>query len=117
MSFPLIPHYAVLDANMTVSLPTHLTSTTGMDALTHAVEAYIGRSTTSFDSFDKLIEDLKQKKKPLALYLFSSDKTHMNRVTRELSYGGGCINDVVIHLATSEMGFGGFGESGMGSVF
>lgn len=46
MSFPLIPHYAVLDANMTVSLPTHLTSTTGMDALTHAVEAYIGRSTT-----------------------------------------------------------------------
>ena len=69
----------------------------------------------SFDSFDKLIEDLKQKEKPLALYLFSSDKTHMNRVTRELSYGGGCINDVVIHLATSEMGFGGFGESGMGS--
>ena len=71
----------------------------------------------SFDSFDKLIEDLKQKEKPLALYLFSSDKTHMNRVTNELSYGGGCINDVVIHLATSEMGFGGFGESGMVSVF
>ena len=69
----------------------------------------------SFDSFDKLIEDLKQKEKPLALYLFSSDKTHMNRVTRESSYGGGCINDVVIHLATSEMGFGGVGESGMGS--
>ena len=67
MSFPLIPHYAVLDANMTVSFPTHLTSTTGMDALTHAVEAYIGRSTTSFDSFDKLIEDLKQKKKATCL--------------------------------------------------
>jgi alcohol dehydrogenase class IV len=46
MSFPLIPHYAVLDAKMTYSLPPHLTSTTGMDALTHAVEAYIGRSTT-----------------------------------------------------------------------
>lgn len=52
-----------------------------------------------------------------ALYLFSSDKTHMNRVTNELSYGGGCINDVVIHLATSEMGFGGVGESGMGSDY
>ena len=37
------------------------------------------------------------------------------RVTAELSYGGGCINDVVIHLATSGMGFGGVGESGMGS--
>lgn len=47
MSFPLIPHYAVLDATMTYSLPPHLTSTTGMDALTHAVEAYIGRSTTA----------------------------------------------------------------------
>lgn len=46
MSFPLIPHYAVLDAAMTVSLPPQLTATTGMDALTHAVEAYIGRSTT-----------------------------------------------------------------------
>lgn len=45
MSFPLIPHYAVLDASLTYSLPPHLTSTTGMDALTHAVEAYIGRST------------------------------------------------------------------------
>lgn len=46
MSFPLIPHYAVLDAKLTYSLPPQLTSTTGMDALTHAVEAYIGRSTT-----------------------------------------------------------------------
>lgn len=46
MSFPLIPHYAVLDAALTYSLPPHLTATTGMDALTHAVEAYIGRSTT-----------------------------------------------------------------------
>ena len=46
MSFPLIPHYAVLDATLTYTLPPHMTSTTGMDALTHAVEAYIGRSTT-----------------------------------------------------------------------
>ncbi len=45
MSFPLIPHYAVLDAALTYTLPPSLTATTGMDALTHAVEAYIGRST------------------------------------------------------------------------
>lgn len=44
--FVLIPRYAVLDARLTLSLPPHLTATTGMDALTHAVEAYIGRSTT-----------------------------------------------------------------------
>ncbi len=46
MSFPLIPHYAVLDAALTYTLPPHLTATTGIDALTHAVEAYIGRSTS-----------------------------------------------------------------------
>ena len=69
----------------------------------------------TFDSFDKVVEELKDKDKPLALYLFSSNKKHIKRVTAELSYGGGCINDVVIHLATSEMGFGGVGESGMGA--
>lgn len=45
-SFPLIPSYALLDASLTTGLPKHITSTTGMDALTHAVEAYIGNSTT-----------------------------------------------------------------------
>ena len=69
----------------------------------------------TFDDFDTLVDDLKTKDKPLALYLFTSDKRHKRRVTTELSYGGGCINDVIIHLATSEMGFGGVGESGMGS--
>ena len=48
ISFCLAPHYAMLDPEMTVGLPPHITSTTGMDALTHAVEAYIGRSTTRF---------------------------------------------------------------------
>lgn len=43
----LIPHYAVLDPDLTLALPQHITSTTGMDALTHAVEAYIGRSNTA----------------------------------------------------------------------
>lgn len=45
-SFPLIPAYAVLDPEVTLTLPPSLTATTGMDALTHAVEAYIGQSTT-----------------------------------------------------------------------
>lgn len=69
----------------------------------------------TFNHFDTVIDGLKTKDKPLALYIFSTDKKHIKRVKTELSYGGGCINDVVIHLATSEMGFGGVGESGMGS--
>ena len=68
----------------------------------------------TFDDFNAVVDELKGKDKPLALYLFSNDTAHIDRVTHELSYGGGCINDVVIHLATSEMPFGGVGESGMG---
>lgn len=53
--FPLIPRYAVLDPKVTLSLPESLTATTGMDALTHAVEAYIGRSTTYATRKDALL--------------------------------------------------------------
>lgn len=69
----------------------------------------------TFERFDEMVYELKEKEKPLALYLFSKNRSHIRQVETELSYGGGCINDVVIHLATSEMGFGGVGESGMGS--
>ena len=95
--------------------PTVLDNITGEDAVMK--EEIFGpiMPILTFDNFDSLIEELKDKEKPLALYLFSSDKKRMKRVTTELSYGGGCINDVVIHLATSEMGFGGVGESGMGA--
>ena len=68
-----------------------------------------------YDDFAGIIEELKEKEKPLALYIFSGNKKHIRRVVKELSYGGGCINDVVIHLATSHMGFGGVGESGIGA--
>lgn len=96
-------------------------SPTVMDSVT-ADDAVMGEEifgpimpVLTFDSFDEIVKELKNKPKPLALYYFSSEKKHINKVMTELSYGGGCINDVVIHLATSEMGFGGVGESGMGS--
>lgn len=47
--------------------------------------------------------------------IVSSNQNHIQPVSQKRSYGGGCINDAVIHLATSGMGFGGVGESGMGS--
>ena len=53
--FPLIPRYAVLDPKVTLSLPPFITATTGMDALTHAVEAYIGNSTTYGTRQDALL--------------------------------------------------------------
>lgn len=69
----------------------------------------------TFDKFEDLFPLLAGKPKPLALYLFSENQAHIRAVTERISYGGGCINDTIIHLATSEMGFGGVGESGMGS--
>lgn len=69
----------------------------------------------TFDRIEEVYETLQQRPKPLALYLFSQDKKRIRETTERCSYGGGCINDCVIHLATSSMGFGGVGESGMGA--
>ena len=69
----------------------------------------------TYDSLDHAIAKINSMSHPLALYLFTSDQKIAKKVTARCSFGGGCINDVVIHLATSEMGFGGFGESGMGA--
>ncbi len=69
----------------------------------------------TFDDFNEVYTMLQDKPKPLALYLFSEDKKRWEEVPQRIRYGGGCINDVIIHLATSAMGFGGVGESGMGA--
>lgn len=69
----------------------------------------------TYEDLDTEIQRLQQKPRPLALYIFSEKKQNIRKISQRLTYGGGCINDVVIHLATSEMGFGGVGESGMGS--
>lgn len=69
----------------------------------------------TYKRFSDVFDMLKNLPKPLALYIFSGDKSRIDAVTSRLSFGGGCVNDTIIHLATSEMGFGGVGESGMGS--
>ena len=69
----------------------------------------------TYDSFEDAIRKINSMAHPLALYIFTRDRAAAKKITAECGFGGGCINDVVIHLATSEMGFGGFGESGMGS--
>ena len=58
---------------------------------------------------------MKEREKPLACYIFTRDRKTERRLLSSLSFGGGCINDTIIHLATSRMGFGGVGSSGMGS--
>ena len=68
----------------------------------------------SYDTLDEAIAFVNARPKPLALYLFTKNKRVKEQVLRRCSYGGGCINDTIIHLATHEMPFGGVGNSGMG---
>lgn len=68
----------------------------------------------SFDDLDKVISILQHKSKPLALYLFSTNKKNQKNVIRNLQFGGGCINDTVSHLGNSDLPFGGIGNSGFG---
>ncbi len=69
----------------------------------------------TYDDIEDVIKLFDNKPKPLALYIFSENKHSIKTVTERVRYGGGCVNDVIIHLATSEMPFGGVGESGMGN--
>lgn len=68
-----------------------------------------------YKNIDDIISLINSRPKPLALYLFSNDKTVQKKILDNISFGGGCINDTLIHFATSHMPFGGVGESGMGS--
>ena len=69
----------------------------------------------TFTELEDVISLLQGKDTPLALYFFSRHRPSIESVTQRIPYGGGCINDTIIHLATTAMGFGGVGESGMGS--
>lgn len=68
-----------------------------------------------FENIDQAIRCIKARPNPLALYLFANDRQTQRQVLQEVSFGGGCINDTIMHLATPYMGFGGVGQSGMGS--
>ena len=69
----------------------------------------------AYDEISQAEEFIKARPKPLALYLFTQDAATQERFLTHAPFGGGCINDCIVHLATSEMGFGGVGASGMGS--
>ncbi|MCA0923788.1 aldehyde dehydrogenase [Bacillus stratosphericus] len=68
----------------------------------------------SFDSLQEAADMIKARPKPLALYLFTTNKETENYILDNLSFGGGCINDTLMHVATPYLPFGGVGESGIG---
>ena len=94
--------------------PTVLTDVTWEDAIMG--EEIFGPilPVLTFDTLEEAIQTVEAHPHPLAFYFFSENKTAQKQVLNCCRFGGGCINDTVIHLATSAMPFGGVGESGMG---
>tara|TARA_R110000868_G_scaffold21614_15_gene89655 strand:- start:20573 stop:21931 length:1359 start_codon:yes stop_codon:yes gene_type:complete len=68
-----------------------------------------------YDDLDKIIHQIKARPKPLSCYVFTNDKNIKRKILDEISFGGGAVNDAVMHISNSNMGFGGVGESGIGS--
>lgn len=69
----------------------------------------------TYENLDWAIAQIKKRPKPLALYLFSNSTRVQQKVLQEVSFGGGAINDVIMHLANAKLPFGGIGNSGMGN--
>ena len=69
----------------------------------------------TYDTIEEVIQTVNRHETPLALYIYAEDPRVIDSVTSRCRFGGGCVNDCIIHLATSRMGFGGMGESGMGA--
>lgn len=69
----------------------------------------------SYDNLDVVIKKLKMKPKSLAFYIFSRDQKLIEKILKTVEFGGGCVNDVIMHLANHYLPFGGLGSSGMGN--
>lgn len=69
----------------------------------------------SFTNFNIILNEIVELEKPLAAYLFTNNSEEKENFTQKLSFGGGCINDVMMHLGNENLPFGGIGNSGIGS--
>ena len=69
----------------------------------------------TFENLDEVISTVNSKFKPLALYMFSNSKTNQNKILNRCEFGGGCVNDTIMHIANSRLGFGGLKQSGIGA--
>lgn len=69
----------------------------------------------TYDSLDEIISEIKKREKPLSCYIFTGDSTLKNKLLSELSFGGGAVNEAIMHISNSGLPFGGVGQSGIGS--
>jgi aldehyde dehydrogenase (NAD+) len=69
----------------------------------------------AYDDLDEVINQIKQRPKPLSLYLFTENAAIKEKVLNEISFGGGCVNDAIMHITNGDLPFGGVGDSGIGN--
>jgi len=69
----------------------------------------------SYTNLDEVIQQVKKLPKPLSCYVFTNSEVLKNKIFSKISFGGGCINDAIMHISNSHFGFGGVGDSGIGS--
>lgn len=69
----------------------------------------------SYSDLDKVIAYVKSKPKPLSTYVYGKSRKKINKILQEISFGGGCVNDSMMHLSNSRLPFGGIGHSGIGN--
>lgn len=69
----------------------------------------------TFDNLEEVVKHVNSHGRPLALYVFSKNKENQDLIMDRCEFGGGCINDTIVHIATSHMGFGGLKSSGIGA--
>jgi aldehyde dehydrogenase (NAD+) len=68
-----------------------------------------------YTDLNEAINKIKSKPKPLSLYIHTNDDAQKNKILNEISFGGGCVNDCVMHISNSNLPFGGVGDSGIGA--
>jgi aldehyde dehydrogenase (NAD+) len=69
----------------------------------------------TFSDLKPVLQEIKSRPRPLSLYIFGKNSALQKQILKEISFGGGCINDVIMHISNSNLPFGGVGDSGMGS--
>ena len=94
--------------------PTILQSTFDSPAMEEEIFGPILPIVT-FDNLDEAIDKLNSLPHPLALYIFSNNRKNQQKVLKNCVFGGGCVNDTIVHIANPKLGFGGVGTSGMGA--
>jgi aldehyde dehydrogenase (NAD+) len=108
-------HGGNADAEKRYIAPTILTDVTFEDSIMD--EEIFGPvlPVVSYSNLDDAVREIKKKPKPLACYIFSNDKVLQEKLLNEISFGGGAVNDTLMHISNSHLPFGGVGSSGTGT--